>query len=174
MSQRDYSAGTKAALAALSRGICYYPGCDAKLVIVREDGEAYIDYDIAHIYDANPGNRYREDMTDAERKAFANLILLCGPHHEEVDKRHPENFSAGLLLQWKRDKESTYGDTAELAALSEGQLAAALVSTAINISNSTLISQGGQEPGAGGAGGWAMGPNARGGRGGDGGDQVSG
>ena len=58
-----YSAGTRAALALLSRGTCYYPGCQEQ-VIVFQEGEPYINYQIAHIRDANPGNRYDSAMDD--------------------------------------------------------------------------------------------------------------
>lgn len=172
---RAYSEGTKAALAALSQGSCYFPGCMANLVVVREDGEAYIEYEISHIYDAKPGNRYRQDMTDDGRRAFANLILLCRSHHEEVDSRHPERFPAATLLEWKASKES--GNAAALnsiGTITESELAASLASAAIRVTNSiiNLGGQGGQAPGAGGGGGAAIGPNAVGGKGGDGGDFV--
>lgn len=172
---RRYSEGTRAALAALSQGTCYYPGCDAKLVIVREDGEAFIEYEIAHIFDANPGNRFNPKMSDEERRSFANLILLCKSHHEEVDKRKPKNFPASTLLTWKRGKESTLiPELDEINMIPEEQLAASLASAAIRISNSivNLGGQGGQAPGAGGGGGGAIGPNAVGGKGGDGGEII--
>lgn len=72
---RSYSAATRAALALLSRGRCYNPDCERPdPIIVRRGGEPYIDYEIAHIRDAEPGNRHVADMTVAERRAFANLV----------------------------------------------------------------------------------------------------
>ena len=56
------------------------------------DDEPYINYQIAHIRDAMPGNRYDPAMTNDERRAFQNLILLCKPHHELVDSRHPDRL----------------------------------------------------------------------------------
>lgn len=112
---RDYSAGTRAALVALSKGTCYFPGCTSP-VIRFLDGEPFVNYEIAHIRDANQGNRYESNMTDDERRAFTNLVLLCKPHHTLVDKTHPERFSKEDLESWKRDRE---GDGLEaLAGLS--------------------------------------------------------
>jgi hypothetical protein len=38
--------------------------------------------EIAHIEAAMPdGPRFRKEMTNEERRAFANLLLLCGVHH---------------------------------------------------------------------------------------------
>ena len=109
---RDYSSATRAALAMLSRGQCYFPGCDAPIMRFIEV-EPYIDYHIAHIRDARPGNRFDGSMTDEERRAFSNLILLCKPHHELVDVRHPDQHSVTDLESWKRAREGT--STAQLA-----------------------------------------------------------
>ncbi len=103
---RDYSAGTRAALVAFSRGTCYYPDCEAPLVVFV-DNEPIVNYEIAHIRDAKPGNRYDPRMTDVERSAFANLVLLCPVHHKVVDKIHPEQFSIEELTSWKQDREPT-------------------------------------------------------------------
>jgi hypothetical protein len=46
-------------------------------------------------------------MTEAERKAFTNLILLCHPHHTIVDKLRPQDFSISTLQKWKADREAT-------------------------------------------------------------------
>jgi hypothetical protein len=70
---RSYSAGTRAALAQLSRGRCYNPRCPAQQSIIKFiDGEPFIDYQIAHIRDAEQGNRHDSTMTDDERRSFAN------------------------------------------------------------------------------------------------------
>lgn len=69
---RGYTAATRAALAILSAGECYFPGCTTPLLRFVDDGskglnpEPIIDYEIAHIRDANPGNRYVEAMADNE------------------------------------------------------------------------------------------------------------
>ncbi|MEU7652474.1 hypothetical protein AB0C41_10710 [Micromonospora taraxaci] len=46
-------------------------------------------------------------MPDSERDAFKHLLLLCLPHHAEVDDRKTGEslYSAQLLLEWKRMHE---------------------------------------------------------------------
>ena len=46
-------------------------------------------------------------MTEEERKAFTNLILLCHPHHTIVDKLRPQDFSIPTLQKWKAMREVT-------------------------------------------------------------------
>lgn len=120
---RDYSTATRAALATLSRARCYFPDCNVQ-VLRFIDGEPYIDYQIAHIRDAKPGNRYAAHMSEDERREFSNLILLCKPHHELVDKRHPARFTVEDLEAWKHARE---GDAAkrlsEVGPVTEDMLA---------------------------------------------------
>ena len=100
---RGYSRGTRAALAWLSGGRCYNPDCACRIIAFFE-GEPYIDYFIAHIRDARPGNRYVADMTSDQRRSFANLILLCKPCHTLVDKAHPKEYPIEGLEAWKRER----------------------------------------------------------------------
>ena len=111
---RAYRAGTRAALSLFSKGHCYFPDCDVP-TFVFVDGEPIINYQIAHIRDAKPGNRYGDEMTDDARREFKNLVLLCAPHHTEVDKAHPEKYSTETLEGWKADRET--GDVAQLRRL---------------------------------------------------------
>jgi hypothetical protein len=120
---RGYSAGTRAALAQLSRGSCYNPEC-TRSIIRFVDGEPYVDYQIAHIRDARPGNRYAAAMTDDDRRSFANLVLLCKPCHTLVDNAHPEDYSIERLDAWKRKREGAGGQAlAGLGSLDEATLA---------------------------------------------------
>ncbi|MET3452201.1 hypothetical protein [Curtobacterium sp. 1544] len=48
-------------------------------------------------------------MTDSDRASFPNLILLCTPHHNVVDRRHPEDYPAEVLRQWKTAHEGAAG-----------------------------------------------------------------
>lgn len=104
-------------------------------------------------------------MNNEERRAFSNLILLCKPHHEEIDKRHPEKYSAEVLLEWKRRHE---GDDlqplAELGAVSEDNLAELLVEAASSIGGpiGNVGGTGGNAPGAGGGGGGVIGSGTAG------------
>lgn len=106
---RAYSAGTRAGLFALGDGTCYYPNC-TRPAVEMIGSEPEIALQIAHIHGASPGSaRYDAGMTDAERASFSNLILLCTPHHNVVDRRHPEDYPAALLRAWKTDHEGAAG-----------------------------------------------------------------
>jgi len=62
---------------------------------------------IAHINDFSPSpNSPRSDpsLTVQEANAYGNLILLCGEHHDEIDKQK-NTFSKETLLGWKREHE---------------------------------------------------------------------
>jgi hypothetical protein len=98
------------------------------------EGEPYIDYQIAHIRDANPGNRYVEAMTDDQRRSFENLILLCKPHHELVDKRHPDRYSIEDLDEWKRLREGSFAEQlAEVGPVTEDFLADVLTQSMVEV-----------------------------------------
>ncbi|MEW1951089.1 hypothetical protein AB0280_17780 [Pseudarthrobacter sp902506025] len=122
---RDYSTGTVNALFALSGTSCYHPDCPVTVVKFLED-EAFTDVQIAHIYGANKGAaRYDPAMTNDQRRAFSNLMLLCKPHHELVDKRHPERYPAETLLKWKTQREAAAGiDRKDLSGITEDDLLA--------------------------------------------------
>lgn len=159
----------------LSRDRCYYPDCPAHIIVFVES-EPFIDYHIAHIRDANPGNRYDSAMSNDERRAFSNLILLCKPHHDLVDKRHPERFSIEDLTSWKRAREGSAAQSlSDLQAITEDDLEPALVQAAkVEITGSIihLGGHGGAAPGAGGGGGAGIG-GGFGGTGGPGGDTIN-
>jgi hypothetical protein len=103
---RRYTHGVRFALAALCGGTCYWPGCGEPVVRFVDD-DAISNLQIAQIAGATPGGpRYVATMRDEERKAFANLILLCHPHHTIVDKLRPEDFSISTLQKWKASREA--------------------------------------------------------------------
>ncbi|KQN86598.1 hypothetical protein ASE96_13620 [Arthrobacter sp. Leaf69] len=71
-------------------------------------------------------------MTDDERRAFANLILLCKPHHDLVDKRHPDRYSVERLVEWKSEREGSMGiERQNLSGIDEDALIDAIL-TAIS------------------------------------------
>lgn len=116
---RDYSTGTRAALFAMANGSCYAPGCTVEAVVVVGDTPV-INVDIAHVYGAKPGAaRYEPTMTDAERAAFGNLLLLCRVHHQLVDRIEPDRHPPELLLEWKRQREGSGHNTSELDGINE-------------------------------------------------------
>lgn len=106
---------------ALSERTCYHPDCHRPVISWLDDSTPAVDAQIAHIYGAHPGSpRYDPSMSDDQRRAFTNLILLCKPHHDLIDRLRPGDFSAEVLKQWKADRE---GDqSAPLTALTEDRL----------------------------------------------------
>lgn len=117
----------------LSRARCYFPGCQVSILRFLND-EPYVDYQIAHIRDARPGNRYVEAMTDEARRSFANLILLCKPHHELVDTRHPDRYSIEDLEGWKRSREGDAIDQlAQVGPVTEDTLAGLLTQSVVDV-----------------------------------------
>jgi len=109
-------------------------------------------------------------MTEAERNHFLNLILLCKPHHDLVDKTEPERYPSLVLERWKDDRESDFRKPLESigAVSSSEQIFDMTIESGVIISGGT----GGSALGAGGGGGPGVGPYARGGHGGRGGDYV--
>ena len=101
---RNYASGVSKALFLLSRGRCYEPSCPRP--VIREiDGEPIVDVEIAHIRAHSPdGPRFDPKMGNDERKSFANLILLCNPHHAAIDN-NPNKYPTKLLIQWKKSRE---------------------------------------------------------------------
>jgi len=59
-------------------------------------------------------------MTDDERRSFANLILLCKPHHDLIDKLRPEEYPVDTLERWKVEREGA--ESGMLASVSEDRL----------------------------------------------------
>jgi hypothetical protein len=62
-------------------------------------------------------------MSDDERRAFTNAILLCTPHHIVVDRLHPEDYPVDMLMAWKRDHERDANiDQSALASVTDERL----------------------------------------------------
>jgi len=59
--------------------------------------------EVAHIVAASGGGaRGQDDVSDEERSAWANLILLCANCHTLVDKTE-RDYPVELLIKWKSD-----------------------------------------------------------------------
>ncbi|WP_328324402.1 hypothetical protein OHA70_33215 [Kribbella sp. NBC_00382] len=101
----------EAALWALSSGRCYAPGCILPVVLEVRPGVYRKNAQVAHIYGVK-GARCRPGMAASERDSFSNLLLLCYPHHTEVDGDE-ERYPPERLREWKNEH-----DGPELAALS--------------------------------------------------------
>lgn len=77
--------------------------------------------EIAHIRGWAPGSaRYEVNMTDEERNAFPNLLLLCPGHHKRVDDLDPDRYSVAKMEEMKErgsGASATGSDWAADAAL---------------------------------------------------------
>lgn len=106
---RDYGVGTERALFRLAQGTCYFPECPTPIIAV-EGAHPIVSVEIAHIKGAHPNSaRYDAAMTDIERAAYPNLILLCVPHHKLIDRIEPAEYPTELLSKWKRENEDEEG-----------------------------------------------------------------
>lgn len=89
-------------LFAASGNVCAFPGCNNP--IVEETGS--ITGKICHIKARNKnGPRFDSQQKDEERNGYDNLILLCGKHHDIIDKES-EIYDVDSLLEMKKIHES--------------------------------------------------------------------
>ncbi|MET9243886.1 hypothetical protein [Nonomuraea sp. NPDC003709] len=103
---------------------CGYKGCQQPLYRTSEGtGLRNLNVEIAHIH-ARSENAARWDagMTAEENRSFDNLILMCLPHHEEIDSS-PDLFPADLLRHWKRRQIAEAESTAAAVVLTEEEVA---------------------------------------------------
>src|SRR5579871_2063661 len=107
--KRSYTRTQLRVLDASSGNLCAYPDCTNNIVEPgTDDSDAVMAGHICHIYAAaDNGPRGRPDLTEAERNAPDNLILLCAHHHAIVDKQ-PESYPADTLKEWKRRHEAKF------------------------------------------------------------------
>ncbi len=100
---------------------CAFPGCDQPLQ--SEDGGWA--GEIAHIEAAAPGGpRFRQGMTDEERGAYANLLLVCATHHAVIDG-NPSAWTVEMLRKLKADQEAhRAGGGVYLSYVQEDRIAA--------------------------------------------------
>lgn len=160
-----------------SASTCAYPACDEPLLRWVDGLDTpVLNSRIAHIHAAAAlGPRYDEAMTDEDRRAFDNLVLLCLPHAEEVDlKALADRYPAETLRQWKfvqlqaappKPPNIPEGLLERAVVLSMGDVLMDFREATIDLGGKSATA-----PGAGGSGGGAIGPGARGGDGGPGGD----
>ncbi|MEV4580265.1 hypothetical protein AB0K16_44165 [Nonomuraea jabiensis] len=67
-------------------------------------GEPVLNLDKAHIHAVEKdGARYRPDVDNVH--AFSNILLMCRPHHHEIDGVNRDDYSADLLRSWKQLRE---------------------------------------------------------------------
>lgn len=114
--RKNITPATQAALWTLSNGRCYAPGCTFPVVFEIRPGVYRKNAQIAHIHGVTRP-RFKPGMTPEQCAEFSNLLLLCLPHHSEVDDRKTGEklYPPPVLMKWKTDHEGSNG--AALAAL---------------------------------------------------------
>ena len=131
MTTRSYSLTTIKLLFGSCGNQCAYPGCTNQIIAPETPhSDAVVVGHICHIYAAaDNGPRGKSGLTEEERNAPENLILMCGYHHPLVDKQW-ETYPAETLKAWKRAHEAKYQQgTAEAAKLQAATQKLAFVQT---------------------------------------------
>lgn len=91
------------ALFARSGNRCAFPGCAAPLINERNQFIAQV----CHIEATAPrGERYNPIHSDEERRDYANLLILCYPHHVETDD--VTRYSVQILREMKAQHEQKF------------------------------------------------------------------
>ena len=102
----DPTPSTIKKLFAYSGNQCAMPEC--REFLVDETGAML--GKIAHIHAAEKGgSRFRKDMSNEQRRAFDNLMLVCGKHHDIID--YPENaetYKPEVLRKYKTEHEDRF------------------------------------------------------------------
>lgn len=87
-------------------GLCSFPNCKAECTAPATDKDKAVPLgDIAHIEaHKDDGPRGNSALTAKQRDCYANWILLCGNHHDQVDKQ-ANTDTVDDLRKWKNDHE---------------------------------------------------------------------
>jgi hypothetical protein len=90
-----------------SGNLCAFPGC--KELMIDADGN-FIGQ-ICHIEAAEKGGeRFNASMTNEDRTAFDNLMLMCYKHH--IVTNEVLRYTVPKLEKMKADHEATFSDPA--------------------------------------------------------------
>jgi len=109
MSKKDIKASQIKLLWGKSQGKCAI--CKVNLIKFSQEGKDFQVGVMAHIEGENLSSaRYNENMTDAERGVYDNLILVCPTHHAEIDKDLCQ-YSVEKLRQIKKNHEKWVEDS---------------------------------------------------------------
>ncbi|MBT9471825.1 MAG: hypothetical protein V4514_04235 [Pseudomonadota bacterium] len=96
---------TQQRLFASSAGYCQNPACNTPLF--KDTGSEVVHIaELAHVFAANAdGPRAPGELTEAERGAFENLIVLCASCHTKIDKAEAD-YPVELLREWKASHQA--------------------------------------------------------------------
>jgi hypothetical protein len=99
-----------------SGNLCAFPGCTQLMMNL----EGIFIGNVCHIEGAEEGGeRFNSTMTNEERRAPSNLMLMCYEHHKVTD--NVAKFPVATLRKYKADHESRFSspDRAILATLKD-------------------------------------------------------
>ncbi|MBX7135802.1 MAG: hypothetical protein K1X67_24305 [Fimbriimonadaceae bacterium] len=84
---------------------CAFPGCKKSLFNIK----GVFVGQICHIEAAEPGGeRFNKKQTNEQRRAPANLVLMCYDHHVETDD--VDKFPVSAMVRIKTDHEKKFSD----------------------------------------------------------------
>lgn len=105
-------------LYAASGNRCAFPGCDSPLM--RADG--VLVGEIAHIEAASKdGPRFNKDMSNEERRAQANLMIMCATCHKVIDT-DVAKWTVQKLQALKAEHETIYTGAIDLLRRQVGDI----------------------------------------------------
>ena len=120
-----YTVADRALLWSRSGGVCCFPDCNVMCVQGATDVEPSVTIgQIAHIEaKGGAGPRANPSLSDQERDAYSNLVLLCPTHHRLVDVQE-NTYTVDILRGWKEDRESRFQRALgeEMASISFAEL----------------------------------------------------
>ena len=104
---RYYTTADRALLWSRSAGLCCFPDCNVVCVEEAKYGDrSVVIGEIAHMEaNSDDGPRANPVLSELQRNAYANLIMLCPTHHEIVDARE-STYTVEILRGWKADREA--------------------------------------------------------------------
>lgn len=133
----DPTPATVKRLYAVSGNQCAFPKCQVPLV---EPQSGKVTGRICHIKGRKPGSaRYDLNQTDAERRSFSNLVLMCPIHHDVIDD-DPDSYTVERLLEIKAQHESQAVSQAATDEIAHQFIASAASNTLAD--GSIIFSQG--------------------------------
>jgi hypothetical protein len=158
---------------------CAFHGCQRPLHrVIEQSGAKILNSRVCHINARREGGpRWDPGQSPKDNRSEDNLILMCIEHASTIDNPVTLSaYTAERLREWKAKQLQEYERLKKGwpidSEMAREAIRASFSSVGVAVTNSTvnLIAEGGKAPGAGGAGGPAIGPGAHGG---SGGDQVS-
>lgn len=92
-----------------SGNYCAFPGCQ-KVMMTREGNFVG---QVCHIEAAEPGGeRFNPNMTNEDRRAFANLVLLCYEHH--VETNDVARYTVARMKEIKANHEARFDSAVDI------------------------------------------------------------